>query len=830
MKSHITILEMNNPAPKKMNVRGVGYADDPIYIDTLIKDTCENDDYIKPVKIINGKHYKREILPIPCGFDIETTAVIDFDDKGKKLSAHSYMYIWQMCFGDYIIMGRTWSQWHWFMCEIEKRLGLSETEEHGKQLLVWVANLSYEFHFIAQHVYNDHKIMRAVFASKTSQPLSAEFGFTDNAESYGFIFRDALKVGSLSLASLAKDYCVTQKAIDPITGASDLDYSKKRNSETPLNAQEFRYIMNDVIILHEWACFYNEAFLKQFKFAPMTKTAIIRKAVQQQYDREARKDNSLYFQTFNLMPDFHEYYNIITYLYRGGYTHANILLAGDLIEGVRGKDETSAYPAVMLQEEYPISKFLEPWQYGKKYANITTWDDLKRLEKFCYYGKFRFTKIRAKTTHTLESITKTHEYIDLNRSPSKTVESCGIIEDNGRILYAEHITVTLNEDDCRMYELMYKWEDVEILDIKVSRRGKLPEWFLKVVRHYYKQKALLKRKGLDGTPEYALAKACVNALYGLCVQKQHFDKIHFDTPELPHIWSVERMTIKDHEGDMIEKYLENLGLDNESLRKRHGKPKIILSPYWGIWVTSRARRRIIECIMGQPSDPDMLTDMSMSNDCIYSDTDSVYLKNYEKHKAFFERWNEVITKRNRELFGDDFDLLGDLGTFDDVAIKGVDDHGNDIKSVSYSFKTLGAKRYIKFDRFSNVETTIAGLPKKALKKAVVRKLTGQLGRVPTAEEIASGINSEFEKGEGMRIDIQDALKNTHHYNTTPHSDIVTDEYGNTEEMEEISSICLYGISFEMHLKDYYNYLMSLSASDFDRFGNELNGGFESGEM
>lgn len=800
-KQKPTLLDMKTPNPVKMQVKGVGFADDAVYIKEVIRGTKNNPDYMTPVTTIKGKTYKKNILPVPCGFDIETTAVIDYQ-KGKAVTAHSYMYIWQMVLGDYIILGRKWEDWHKFMFDVETNLGLYEDENGGRQIIVWVANLSYEFHYIAQHEFNGCKILREVFAAKSAQPLSCNFSFTSNPENYGFIFRDALRVGAGSLASLAKNYCVTQKAV------GDLDYTKMRNSKTPLTAYEYRYTMNDVIILHEWARYYNEAFLKQFNFAPMTKTALVRKAVQQLYDRAARDDETLNFRTFNLMPSFEEYYNAMTFLFRGGYTHANCLLAGVLHMGVRGMDFTSSYPAVMLQEEYPVSKFMLPWQWGKKYANIKTWDDLKLLGKFCYYATFKFRGVIAKTTHSLESITKTHEYHENRNNPSETVKQCGIIEDNGRILFAREFTVTLNEDDVKMYEMLYDWQDVEITDLHMAERGKLPSYLTDVVKHYYKAKKILKRQKLDGTPEYVFAKEQVNSAYGLTVQKVHFNDILFNDTEFPHMWHELKRNPDQHLADMNQIYIEVLGMDDESKKRRHGKPKIILSPFWGIWITSHARRRIIEAVANMP------------DDAIYCDTDSIYLLNYVSHETYFTEWNNKIEAMNRELFGEDFDTLGDLGTFDPVLIEGTDESGNMVYSDTYSFKTMGAKRYIKYDEHYNLETTVAGLPKKSLYKTAEKRLKAS-GAEPTKKAICEYVVDTF--NDNMRIDIGEAFKNAHHYNSTYHFDTVTDEFGNSETMEEISSVCLYPIEFNMKLKQFYIDLMNMSRDEINRFGETYEG-------
>lgn len=75
---------MKTPNPVKMKIKGVGYADDNAYIKEVIMETKNNDAYMRKVAIVRGKKYKKYILPIPCGFDIETTAIIEYDPENKK--------------------------------------------------------------------------------------------------------------------------------------------------------------------------------------------------------------------------------------------------------------------------------------------------------------------------------------------------------------------------------------------------------------------------------------------------------------------------------------------------------------------------------------------------------------------------------------------------------------------------------------------------------------------------------------------------------------------------------------------------------------------------
>ena len=52
-------------------------------------------------RVFMNDHYEIvRCLNIPCAFDIETTNVIERDEKGKVKKATAFMYQWQFCIDD----------------------------------------------------------------------------------------------------------------------------------------------------------------------------------------------------------------------------------------------------------------------------------------------------------------------------------------------------------------------------------------------------------------------------------------------------------------------------------------------------------------------------------------------------------------------------------------------------------------------------------------------------------------------------------------------------------------------------------------------------------
>lgn len=730
-------------------------------------------DDMKYICIKNGRN-KQYIADVECGFDIENTTI---EDAGEY---YGYMYIWQFAFGDFLVTGRTWEQFLRMMSEIQNRypeLGYRKTgkkESVQRTVLIGDANEGYEFSYLGRMYFHKHPIVTGVFADSMHHPITSDMSFSDAPAAFQMI--DVLRIGSLSLKSLAEDYCTTQKLV------GDLDYSKIRNSQTPLTEQEMSYCHNDVIIVHEYMTYYLNTFVRKCKLKPITKTGIVRAAVAHSFI----KMNVSVTKLVDMFPDtYDEYSKLMTRLYRGGYTHANYKNVGYVIHNVHGMDYTSSYPACIVQEEMPI----EPLKATEAPA-VDDLDGYADANKVCWYAKFVLKNVVATTSHSVESLAKIEECFTGNNvtpaSKLRAIKQYGIIADNGRILAAKQMTVMLTEQDWDVYRKFYRFDVEEVTDFHEAKRGLLPEYLTEVVKYFYKKKAELKRAGLSDETAYVVAKQCVNALYGLCVQTVHIDNIDFDPN---YGWTRELGTPQEEYEKAVHK--------GEHLRDRYGnvrEPQYWLPPQFGIWITAHARRRILSTIY------------YLGDDAIYSDTDSVYFKHWDAHKELFDKWNEEIIAKNKELFGEDFDLLGDLGTFDPVEIKWKGEDGKKHCSYEYSLKTWGAKRYIKMDDAGHMEQTIAGLPKGTVLKSIKNKH-------PEWDDKTAAMHCfEVFKGD-LKLDLDEANKLTTSYHNSPHSHVVTDEYGNTEVMRELSSVCLYSIPFEMTVDKYYEALVLAANHD-----------------
>ena len=417
---------------------------------------------------------KKAYLQIYCGFDIETYTT----------PAHyGYMYIWQFALygrdDNYIIIGRTWSEFVRLIDTLIKEFSLDKT----RRIIIAVANLGFEHQFMKKHFIGR---WTKVFAKEKRQPIIAILD--DCIE-----FRDVLMITGGSLKTLAKEYTQTQK----LDGCA-FDYSEVRTYKTHLTSEQLQYCYNDVAILGEYMEYLFYKYIIPDKYIPVTKTGLLRREVKKAMSARGNGvKRAIKQEIYRCYPEtFGLYQTLMKWCFRGGYTHANIRHVGKVLDGIRSSDITSSYPYTMLAYDgFPVSplKREDPANFWKLY----------NAGKHCLMFSATFTNIRATTDHAIESYSKCLDISGHN------------IIDNGRVRSATSLTVWLTEVDFTyMYSLFYAWDSVVINHLFSSVKGRLPEYLLKPLASSYENKARMKHDGKGGTTEYALYKSLVNSAYG----------------------------------------------------------------------------------------------------------------------------------------------------------------------------------------------------------------------------------------------------------------------------------------------------------------------------
>ena len=312
------------------------------------------------------------------------------------------------------------------------------------------------------------------------------------------------------------------------------------------------------------------------------------------------------------------------------------------------KDFKSSYPYNMLANKMPVDKFAP---YPGRH-NIT--QILEQAETYAFIFKLTMVNVRLKDPQF--PMPPLQHY--------KCEECHQPVIDNGRILAAGYVEIYMNEVDLKLIHEYYTADMHLITDCYYAYKDYLPRWFTDYVFQCFVEKEQLK----DGDPVlYNIAKARLNSLYGMCVQKP----------------------VKD---DIIEDYktgeYEIAGKDPEALYQKYIENHNSILPYqWGVWVTSYAMVNLFE--LGKCFEY-----------WLYSDTDSVYgiHPDNEKIKAYNESCKEKLRANG----------------YGPAIVKGkekwlgiAEDDGEYIE-----FITVGAKRYAKRDIEGNLKITVAGVPKK----------------------------------------------------------------------------------------------------------------------
>lgn len=548
--------------------------------------------------------------------------------------------------------------------------------------------------------------------------------------SLGIEFRDSYILSGLPLFLVAEN--LTSHTIKKLIG--DLNYSLVRTPETPLTEKELGYCLNDVVILVD----YIEEQIEQYgniTKIPLTNTGRVRLAVKEKaFSKRNYAITRKLMQNLTLTP---EVYKQMKRAFAGGFTHANKNWVGKIVKGVQSMDFTSSYPTVLLaSNRFPMSRPLE-YQFQGKEKFLA---DLKNPRKMFFFNA-TFTEIVTKLDY--------ENYL----SKSKCFDTENLVENNGRVWSASKLTVTICSIDYEVIKKCYDWENVEFSEITMFTTSYLPKYMLESVIEFYKKKTTL--KGVAGKErEYLLFKGMLNSLYGMTVTD-------FAKPEITYSddWGKELLNLDE----CIDDYNNN-------------KNRFLYYP-WGVVVTALARQNLWSGIL------------ALGNDYIYSDTDSVKFINPEKHKAYFDRYNQEITDKLKTMCK----LKGlDYADLEPATVKGVKKPLGvwDNDGFYDLFKTLGAKRYVVSEK-GDLKITIAGLGKKAGRDYLLKISKGDIVQAMKNFKI------------GLRVPAGKTGKNVHTYIDTPFKGIIVDYQGNESEVESLSSVHLEPTSFEMSISETF---------------------------
>lgn len=590
--------------------------------------------------VTNNK--KISFYNVPCAFDIEVSS---FYYNGEK---NASMYIWQFGILNWVTYGRTWEEYQNFLAILSEVLGLSE----DMRLVVYVHNLAYEWQFVRKILKWDK-----VFFLDERKPVYAITG--------GYEFRCSLKLSSKSLAKVGEDL-VKYKEHKHV---GDLDYQLNRFHSTPLTEEELGYCEADIRVLLAYIQEKIETD-KQIDYIPLTNTGYVRnhcrKACFKRY-----KDYKRLMSELTLDADE---YSQLKRGFAGGFTHANARYVAEgkekPLENVGSFDFTSSYPAVMLTEQFPMSK-------SKLIGHIDDWNQFHYyLNNYCCLFDVTLTNVFPKVDY------------DHPISRSKLIKFEGITEDNGRIVSADMMSLTMTEQDWFVFDSFYNYEHIEVRMFRIYEKRFLPKPFYRAILELYKKKTIL--KDVEGEEiNYMISKNMLNAAYGMIVTDIVREVIEYDYENSEYT-----KPIKPDLEEAIEKY-------NKATKR------FLFYP-WGVWVTAYARRNLFSGIL------------ACGEDYIYSDTDSIKIFNPEKHMDYINDYNNKLLNKIERISA----YLGiDSAEYAPKNKKGVSKPIGiwEYEGTYKRFKTLGAKRYLYEKQDGKYVLTVAGVNKKKACEYLVKK-------------------------------------------------------------------------------------------------------------
>lgn len=550
------------------------------------------------------------------------------NDYWNNLQSLSLCYIWQFSCDGVVYYGR----------ELRDFINVLDDLPKDANIIIWVHNLSYEFMFLS-NILTWFK----VFARSPHKPMKASSKEYPNIE-----FRCSYFLTRLSLDAWGKQLGV-KKAV------GDLDYDILRTPLTPLTEKELHYCEQDCLVVEAGIRDYCKTYISQHKI-PLTQTGTVRKVV-----KEMLTADSNYVKFIKkLVPHDAKEYKRLQQVFAGGYTHANQLYAGKLIdEHIEHYDFASSYPTVMVAEKYPMS----PWYYN----GDNTMPDIKEFEDTAFIFLLKFSQLNSISFNT---------YIQASKVKGKGFEF-----DNGRILHADELEMYVTEQDYLTIMNNYEWESMEVIRIWRSRKDYLPREFTNYILELYANKTEL--KDVSGKEDlYLQSKQYINSMYGMCVTAIVQASVELEGDE----WYIQPLT-----EEVVNHKLQQLSHYNPR-EKRY-----FLSYSWGCWVTAYARRNLWKCIE------------SCDREVLYCDTDSIFVRG--KHD--FTWYNDEITQKLKvacEVNNLDFNKTRPYTPKGKQKPLGVFDKEDDC----IQFKTLGAKRYVERRVDGSLHLTVSGINKNAV--------------------------------------------------------------------------------------------------------------------
>ena len=597
-----------------------------------------------------GQERGVKTLNTAISFDIETSS---FRKDEKK---YATMYVWAFDIFDITFIGRTWKDF----VDLINILHKHYKTKSNRLVRIYVHNLTYEFQFM-------HKWFKwsKVFAIKARTVLYA-------ITSSWIEFRCSYFLYGSKLATLAEDMNMDSERPE-ISKIQGYDYKLIRTSLTPLTPFEIEYVIIDVKIVTKYITQCIKSEKGGISTIPLTKTGYVRRLC-----RERCLAYKSYKDIIHGMNLTYNEYITAKGAFAGGFVHSSPYHTNKIMYDVTSFDFASSYPAVMLSEKYPMSS-------GIEVCGCTKEEFLELMHKYLCIVTVKLRKLKA-TFHndyyiSLSKCERVSKRRNVGDNWSLLYDGIPLTVSNGRIKEAEEIVITITSIDYRTIESLYDFELVEFKNLYYYHESYLPKTIIETILDLYADKTLL--KGVKGKEEqYLMSKGMLNSMYGMSVTDILRNEYTYDSER------------SEWNKPLIVAHMEQ-AVKEEKIDIENNKNNRFLFYLWGCFVTAYARRNLWTGIY------------MCGDDYIYSDTDSVKIRNAENHMDFIKDYNEMIVEK-----------IDTCLKYYEINPERSRPKGKQMGIWDYDghyvfFKTLGAKRYVYLGDDHEIHITIAGLGKKA---------------------------------------------------------------------------------------------------------------------
>lgn len=405
-------------------------------------------------------------------------AVFDSETSHSDLIT-AWIYQWAVKWRGVYIYGRKPSEF----IHLLERMRDEYKLDANRRIIFYIHNASYDIQYLKRYLYDYDNNVHVMATDKHT------FLIVDVC---GFRFLCSYKLSNSGLDAFSKAYAETyRKAV------GEIDYTKVRYQDDVLTADDWYYMFSDVASQYDAISGYLSVngYDAAYK-APFTSTGFVRLNCRHASERSLNWRRKFLTAALDL-----EKYQLCRRGFMGGlvimswvYEGRTVRAGQPGIPALGHKDFRSSYPTRQMVNYMPVGR-------GQWIGAVEDRELLELiLSQYCCVFVIHFKNIHIKKGITAPYIPS-----------SKCMGLVNELKINGKIVYADELSIVITEIDYKWIKKQYDADDFFVTNILAFNRGSAPDWLKNEVMYYFTQKCTTPKD----TREYSLVKALLNAIYGM---------------------------------------------------------------------------------------------------------------------------------------------------------------------------------------------------------------------------------------------------------------------------------------------------------------------------